>query len=278
MDNKDLIKQYVDTGQQIGKYQFNRLPDNMKVTYLRKRIIATEQDEDYKLNRYEMVGAPESYKPEMVKYLLSKMETYFSMCDYEKTEDEKFNFKYGDLNPVVADIMRGDETSPKNDIIIIEFTHNPKFLESLNKKTIYRILNYSANPEKVFPYLGSMGEYYKNYTSKNGEKNVIQDVIYSKNPVGLMKVFSNLNLDGYFKSLPIRDKMYDLSSSMNPKAMLPILGYDIIDYIKEQIKKGNEGNLIHHLLNNATNHIEMEDIFDEYGIEHYQITKYYSRK
>jgi hypothetical protein len=40
MDNRDLIKQYVDTGLEISEYQFNKLSNNDKKTYMRKRIIA----------------------------------------------------------------------------------------------------------------------------------------------------------------------------------------------------------------------------------------------
>jgi hypothetical protein len=40
MDNRDLIRQYVDTGLEISEYQFNQLSNNDKKTYMRKRIIA----------------------------------------------------------------------------------------------------------------------------------------------------------------------------------------------------------------------------------------------
>lgn len=42
MTNQDLIKQYVDTGIGIPEYQFSRLSQNMKKTYLRKRVISNE--------------------------------------------------------------------------------------------------------------------------------------------------------------------------------------------------------------------------------------------
>jgi hypothetical protein len=37
MTNKDIIKQYVNTGVFIGEYQFNKLNNNLKKSYLRKR-------------------------------------------------------------------------------------------------------------------------------------------------------------------------------------------------------------------------------------------------
>ena len=52
MDNRDLIKQYVDTGVQIPEYQFNQLSGSDKKTYLRKRFIA--QNNEVNLQGYEL--------------------------------------------------------------------------------------------------------------------------------------------------------------------------------------------------------------------------------
>ena len=42
MDNKDLIKQYVDTGIELPEYQATQLPSWAMKTYIRKRWIASE--------------------------------------------------------------------------------------------------------------------------------------------------------------------------------------------------------------------------------------------
>ena len=42
MTNKDIVKQYVDTGMAISKYQVNKLSKGLLNTYLRKRIIASK--------------------------------------------------------------------------------------------------------------------------------------------------------------------------------------------------------------------------------------------
>mgnify|MGYP000204998990 CR=1 FL=1 len=46
MDNKALIKQYVDTGLSIPEYQFFKLNKNLRQTYIRKRNIAISQGDD----------------------------------------------------------------------------------------------------------------------------------------------------------------------------------------------------------------------------------------
>ena len=44
MNNKDLISQYVDTGVGIPRYQFDKLSNNDKKTYLRKMGISVDYD------------------------------------------------------------------------------------------------------------------------------------------------------------------------------------------------------------------------------------------
>ena len=48
MTSKDLIQQYVDTGIKISEYQFNQLNNNLRITYLRKRLMVGKLD-DYEL-------------------------------------------------------------------------------------------------------------------------------------------------------------------------------------------------------------------------------------
>jgi len=44
MNNFDLIKQYVDTGLILPEYQLSKLNNNLKQTYVRKRLIAIKDD------------------------------------------------------------------------------------------------------------------------------------------------------------------------------------------------------------------------------------------
>ena len=53
MDNKDLIRQYVDTGLQLTEYQVNSLSGNLLQTYLRKRMIAISNSQWAELGFYE---------------------------------------------------------------------------------------------------------------------------------------------------------------------------------------------------------------------------------
>ena len=44
MDNRDLIRQYVNTGVGIPEYQYNKLSNNNKTSYLKKMEISIEYD------------------------------------------------------------------------------------------------------------------------------------------------------------------------------------------------------------------------------------------
>jgi hypothetical protein len=47
VNNSDIIKQYVDTGIQIPRYQFNKLNPSLLKTYLRKRMIVVKSEIEY---------------------------------------------------------------------------------------------------------------------------------------------------------------------------------------------------------------------------------------
>jgi len=70
MNNKQLLQKYVDTGVQLPEYQVRSLPDNLKNTYIRKRLISVEQTGDY-LEDYEFeVSTPD----QQIQYIMKRLE------------------------------------------------------------------------------------------------------------------------------------------------------------------------------------------------------------
>jgi hypothetical protein len=274
MNHKDLLKQYVDTGLAIGRTQFDKLTDGLKVTYLRKRMIAANLDDDDSLSAYEVLGVPDSYRSEMVVYLLNKMQEFFETS--ASLSDVGMSYDYGDVNPIVKKILKSSVWDSRIDNIIIDLSHDKTFMKYLNRKTLDKIMLNVVNPTRVFSAFGSIGENFKKNKLRSIEK-VVEDVVYSNNPEALMDFLGKDALVKYFNEMEPNKKAYKLSNSNNPKAMLPILGYETMDYIKQAIK-GGENNLIHHLLNNANNNYDMERLFDQYGIEHKHVDKYYDRR
>lgn len=270
MNHKDLLKQYVDTGLAIGRTQFNKLPDNLKVTYLRKRMIAADQDEDSHLSSYEILGVPDSYRPEMLRYLLNKMGEFFETS--ASLDSVSMNYDYGDVNPVIKKILKSSTWDSRIDDILIGLSQDKNFIKYLNVKTLNLIMNNVVNPSRVFSAFGSIGEKFKTHKLRSIEK-AVEDIMFSNNPKTVLEFLGEDKLLEYIKNMEPKNKMYSLSHSKNPKELLPILGYETMDYIKQAIESG-ETNLVHHLLNNGRSPHDLEKIFDEYGIKH-DITKYY---
>jgi DNA-dependent RNA polymerase auxiliary subunit epsilon len=62
MNNKDLILQYVDTGLSLPEYQVTQLPNWAKKTYIRKRVIATDNSHLLKFYEIKLLGDSEIKK------------------------------------------------------------------------------------------------------------------------------------------------------------------------------------------------------------------------
>jgi hypothetical protein len=122
--------------------------------------------------------------------------------------------------------------------------------------------------------LGNRGKQFKNDETKNLE-NAVNDVINSNSPQALFKFFNNESVNEFFHNLEPKQKAYKLTFSNNPKEMLYILGIETMNYIKKTTENGDT-NFIRHLLNNAHNHYDMEKLFDQYGIDHSNVDKYYN--
>jgi hypothetical protein len=57
MTNKDIIKQYVNTGVSIPEYQFNKLNSGFKKSYLRARTIAVKETFYCQIYEYNLLDA-----------------------------------------------------------------------------------------------------------------------------------------------------------------------------------------------------------------------------
>lgn len=74
MSNKDLIKQYVDTGLQIPDYQVDKLQGNTLKTYVRKRLMSVDNDDfNYRLSHTEFKHLSDENKIVYLNILLDKV-------------------------------------------------------------------------------------------------------------------------------------------------------------------------------------------------------------
>ena len=113
MTSKDLIQQYVDTGIKISEYQFNQLNNNLRITYLRKRLMVG------KLVDYEILMLPDDIR---TKYI-NKLKT-----------------------TGIKDLLK-DSKEP--DRIIDILLSSNEFINKLDSDGIGYLLSYSKKPYKI---------------------------------------------------------------------------------------------------------------------------------
>ena len=92
MNKKQLLQQYVDTGVPLPEYQVRSLPENLKNTYIRKRLITAEN----------YLGDLEDYECELLtldqkfQYVMKKPDNFniiFKMKEYKLlTPDQRWKF------------------------------------------------------------------------------------------------------------------------------------------------------------------------------------------
>ena len=113
MTSKDLIQQYVDTGIKISEYQFNQLNNNLRITYLRKRLMVG------KLVDYEILMLPDDIRTKYINNL--------------------------DLNGI-GNLLKDSKEPDK--IINILLSSN-EFINKLDTYGINTLLGYSKEPDKI---------------------------------------------------------------------------------------------------------------------------------
>lgn len=104
MDNKDLIKQYVDTGLELPEHQVTQLPNWALKTYIRKRLIATKngQTDNTYLNDYELSKLD---KTTLDNYYNNRTKHATHLRDFEvKYLDKKLAYNYA-VNKAEKDII-----------------------------------------------------------------------------------------------------------------------------------------------------------------------------
>jgi hypothetical protein len=73
MTNKDLLRQYADSGLRLPEHQVRSLPSNILKTYLRKRLIAAEQSAYYRIEEYEYNFIPDEIRIKYFKQLIQSI-------------------------------------------------------------------------------------------------------------------------------------------------------------------------------------------------------------
>jgi hypothetical protein len=73
MTNKDLLRQYVDSGSMLNQYQVESLPTNILKTYLRRRLIGAEQSAHYRIGEHEYNLMSDEIRVKFFKQLIQSI-------------------------------------------------------------------------------------------------------------------------------------------------------------------------------------------------------------
>jgi hypothetical protein len=160
MTNKDLISQYVDTGLGINKYQFDKLSNNDRRTYLRKRVISMQTDSKF-LHGYEFSMLSDEQKAESIKYLDNdKLENTLNRR-YDNEEliygligCDAFINKMHDWTLEILTYSVGDKT----EFIDLLLT-KPNFISRIDSNMVSVLVSNSKNRDHVINFMIDNGLY-----------------------------------------------------------------------------------------------------------------------
>ena len=176
MRNRDIIKQYVNTGKQIPKYQFDKLNSSLLKSYYRTRIRATRP-----FSLYEFDKANDAIKNEYIDYAL------------RSHIDESSDTYYGNLTEInkLSSFLYEHTIS----IYLPIFMKNNLFNKLMNIRTVSCLLIFNFDIENIGKILGEKFiDFRKNFFESRR-----QELIFATkcdNILGIFKLF-DINIDEY---------------------------------------------------------------------------------
>jgi len=194
MTNKDIIAQYVNTGIPIPIYQINKLSNNLKRSYFRKRLQMDEVNYEYVITSSELEQLPLEYHDEFLG----------------KIGNERLvRFIYESENP--------------SDIIRIFGRRGELFMNRCSEMEIKEMLRYSKNPASIVELLGDrVDNFVDEICAGTGDWRFL---LKAAKPVELvdslgLKVKTSLNKDEVFRRMLIFGRNYkeivQIINELNP--------------------------------------------------------------
>jgi hypothetical protein len=159
MNNKDILKQYVNSGNLLPEYQVKKLNSGLLKSYLRKRL----QNKDI-LEEYEFFLLPEDWLNKVI-----------------------VNDKLG-IEQFIYLLTNGEEPEK----IIHRYRENGKlFLEVMSNFDKYKILIKSKHPAILYK---TLGDFDKDYIKTKD----IDYALYSTNPIEISNIFKEYFINNIF--------------------------------------------------------------------------------
>jgi hypothetical protein len=257
MTAKELISQYVDTGLQLPEYQVNKLSNQDKKTYIRKRLIAL-QSGGY-LDGYEM----ELLNPDEKDNYISNLNSYgiHKLLYHSSDNDKAINVLLN--NDTLISKLDSDgigyllDYSSDKDKVINILLNNDTLISNLDKYGIRNLLDYSTDKDKVSNVL------LNNYTFiiKLDSDRIYYLLLHSSDKDKVINIL--LNNDTLISNLDKYGMSRLLYYSSEPEMVMKRFG----DKGRELISEFRPWH-IKDLLKFSKNKDAIKRIFDKYGIDY----------
>jgi hypothetical protein len=170
MTNKDLLRQYLNTGVQITKHQMEKLSPNVLKTYLRKRVIVG----DLSIDEFDLL--PEEFYPDFYEnYKPSFTTNVFNHVIYKYGDNAIYNFiKYKGLK-LRKDYLLVERlvSAAENDLMV-----SKEIMDSLGSNIgtdTLRAIFYSTPLNKKREHLTKY--YIQNYLKDNPHDELYDDAV-----------------------------------------------------------------------------------------------------
>jgi hypothetical protein len=205
MTNKDLIRQYVSTtGLPIPEYQFNKLNNNLKTSYLRKRLQAAQNSSNHYLKEYEIFALPEDIKRNYINGLsddnihlliqksLKPKELYDELSQYiglQLTDGEfvhllLFGVNTDEIAEIMIDYYDGDLTPEQMTRIVMNVSHTFKIVNLIEEKQPLEftekmddLVRLAVNPDETYSIIINNQKENLHYTT------IFLILLYTKKPL-----------------------------------------------------------------------------------------------
>jgi hypothetical protein len=223
MNNLDLIKQYINaTGQQIGEYQFSKLSDNLKNSYLRKRMQAIGLD----LNVNNFTNGLRGY-------------------EFIKLSNESQLSVVKKLNGPAFGVLLDD----KHKLAVLDILfHNEEFFKKLNDvNIIYNVINALKNTGKESYFLEKLfnNEFFINQVDL--KEQVFIQILKSVSDPNMALILLEKNASPkmktkifyFIRNLPDSMILHLFRNSSNQKELFNLLGEEKSKHFFNKISPAN---------------------------------------
>ena len=262
MRNKDIIKQYVNTGRAIPKHQFDRLNNSLLKSYFRARLkamIITDEDDVSEEN--DLYYAGYLYKwYEIIKLdsisFNNFVERFYYVCeDYLiDFDNEETTFELGGYIPTF--IMKIISIEDINDEYIKLLLNNKKIYDNLGYEHMENMLMRANNPLNLQSLFGLKISKFKKRMNKydHDAKDMLK---YSNNPGEIQKLLS-IDLENFSE-----DEIKYMIFHSNVPAKI----FDLFKPKSIESLKSIKNNDIFYINHNSRNKSEIYALMKQYNIE-----------